>query len=366
MKLKTAEMETEGKKAETEGKKADLEMARLGWGKLHAKVTFKATLKLDELGFKTQVCNNMKVGGLVGTIQRVERPDSTETFDTVVVFEGLKANVNNMQKFLKANAKNSSFDEIGYSGFSKITILKTAPNFHRYHREHGDEQGSGDSSSGGGEVVCVPDDVSSLGTGFETGSSRGTIQTSFADAVKKRDGGKCLLCLAETNLQGAHIFPVNADRPTTFEDSGIISKYDTRNGLTLCTDCHSWFDMGYWFIRVEEVEGTTTYTAHMSEALQHYTDFNDYHLRKLPIDHTCLDAPLVSLLEGQESYFNRRRDDRTKAVLTSPFQCRTCYNRFVNSKTLATHVKRGKCKTNPYPKYNTPVKPSEVSEENEG
>jgi hypothetical protein len=352
--------------AETEGKKADLEMARLRGGKLHAKVTFKATLKLDELGFKTQVCNKMKVGGLVGTIQRVERPDSTETFDTVVVFEGLKANVNNMQKFLKAKAKNSSFEEIGYSGFSKITILETAPHFHRYHREHGDEQGSGDSSSGGVEVVCVPDDVSSLGTGFETGSSRGTIQTSFADAVKKRDGGKCLLCSAETNVQGAHIFPVNADRPTSFEDSGIISKYDTRNGLALCRPCHAWFDKGYWFVRVEEVEGTTTYTAHMSEALQHYTDFNDYHLRKLPIDHTCLDAPLVSLLEGQESYFNRCRDARTDEVLNTPFQCRTCYNRFVSSKTLATHENGGKCKTATYPKYNTPVKPSEFSEENEG
>jgi hypothetical protein len=161
--------------------------------------------------------------------------------------------------------------------------------------------------------------------------------------------------LSESNVEAAHIYPVSARRTTRFDACGIRSKYDTRNGLSLCSTCHVWFDNGYWFPRVETVEGTKTYVAHLSDALiHHYPSYRELNLKKMTIDPKDKDSPDEALLKVQESYCEERREIRHQ--LSSPFQCENCFKFLKSEANLELHIKRWTCKKSNFPPVTTPYK----------
>ncbi len=127
--------------AETEGKKADLEMARLGGGKLPAKVTFKAVIKQDALGTKTKWAGKMKEGSLSGKIERTPRPDSSGEYNTVIFFTGSTANTEKMKESLMEDYKDDVVITavVPSEQFKNVCIFKTPGEHHRTSGSSGGE-----------------------------------------------------------------------------------------------------------------------------------------------------------------------------------------------------------------------------------
>ena len=72
-----------------------------------------------------------------------------------------------------------------------------------------------------------------------------TVMEKWSEAVKVRDGWKCVYCGKKTNLQSHHIF----------KRQHSMTKYMLDNGVTLCSgpgSCHSEieknYDMKQWLI----------------------------------------------------------------------------------------------------------------------
>ena len=322
------------------------------------KATVKATIATDVRGFKTTLKDAMTRCGLGGTICRVARADSSG-FDTEATFEGRREIVEDMKKVVKSKAGKGiefSFKGANFGNFPNIVTVQSTGEGHR-----GGADG-GDSSSGGVDAEFPFDDVSSLGS---HGTSRGSNQGDFREAVLSRDDSRCLLCSSDSNVEAAHIYPVSATRTTRFDACGIRSKYDTRNGLSLCSQCHVLFDSGYWFPRVETAEGAKAYVAHISDALRHHLpSYSNFHLKNLSIDPNDKDSPDEALLTVQESYCGERREKRHR--LSSPFQCERCHKFLASQTNLDTHNARVvKCKKPNFPPFTTPDKKGSTEGANE-
>jgi hypothetical protein len=89
------------------------------------------------------------------------------------------------------------------------------------------------------DTVPCDDDDSVLSSLSNTSSSRGSQQQCFSNRVLKRDG-ECVFCghAITANLEAAHIIDVAAGNNVRDLDAllnlfGLLSLYDTENGLTL-------------------------------------------------------------------------------------------------------------------------------------
>jgi hypothetical protein len=349
----------EWKKAETEGKKADARTAeaqlKMGERKQAAKVMVKAVIKHDDLGLKTVTKDTMKVRGLTGTLQRVRRGDGEgEGFDTEVLFEGLRTEVEKMKKVLKQTKKNkATFEEENFASFPSIVIVKTGDDHRARDNGH-------DSSSGGGdgEFEFEPDDVSEM-TGDTEGSG---LQKSFRAALMKRDQHQCALCESPGFLEAAHIYPKKGDRTIPFDSTGFTNRYCTQNGILLCKRCHRFFDRGYWWIELKD----NKYVAHIFEALRSFDNFEERHLHELLIDSKGKEAPDVDLLKVQKEFCHERRIARHNLLEAKQFGCDVCCTtemRWTNEASLCKHIERNSCLPPDTPLLFSPSK-SKPSQEN--
>ena len=87
------------------------------------------------------------------------------------------------------------------------------------------------------------------------GSARSSAQEdAFRSAVLRRDGSACVLCgLADTvgnesRLEAAHVIAARTPQPV-LDGVMLLNAYDTNNGITLCGDCHHWYDRFMWCAR---------------------------------------------------------------------------------------------------------------------
>lgn len=84
-----------------------------------------------------------------------------------------------------------------------------------------------------------------------TSKSSGSAQEEFREVILARDGKCCLVCgnCNDKSLEAAHVidlFPKNKSLDVTLEQLQKIyhlsSKYDWKNGLLLCRNCHKQYD----------------------------------------------------------------------------------------------------------------------------
>ena len=81
-------------------------------------------------------------------------------------------------------------------------------------------------------------------------------QNPFRDAVLRRDGGACVLCgVADAKgsmsiLEAAHVIAARSPQEV-LDGASLLNVFDTNNGVTLCGDCHTWFDKHMWYVRAD-------------------------------------------------------------------------------------------------------------------
>jgi len=168
-----------------------------------------------------------------------------------------------------------------------------------------------------------------------------TLQRMFRDAVLRRDGGACVLCNkadtvgTKSNLEAAHV--VAARSPSAVLDGAeLYNVYDTNNGITLCTDCHYWFDRHLWCVRADG-------TACVASALQVRGGCERWpalHSRmvRVPTDPRIFTLwPPRHYWEVQERLFEAAKAARHAYAAGRAFLCDLCDARCISARGLAQH-----------------------------
>ena len=95
--------------------------------------------------------------------------------------------------------------------------------------------------------------AASFSPSVSSGSSGSSAQQmDFAKAVRYRDDDLCVVCEAP-DVDAAHIVPVKSERTAAgLVTANLLTLYDPRFGLTLCTLCHDTFEAGLWCIYPED------------------------------------------------------------------------------------------------------------------
>jgi len=324
---KKAVAEAEVKKAvvEAEGKKA---VAEAGVKKAIAEAGVKKTesckvvISYDALGVKTKLAEKMVEFHLAGTIARLPRPDSSKEYDTELIFEGTKQNVEKMKKYLEEEKYEAISTEVEFNNVDNIRISQTPSIFHRC------------GSSGGKETIFHFDPDES--TTQKSGTSRNSVvQQNFTSALLLRDfrGNKenatCLMCECKT-VQGAHIYPLNRSSLTTplFNVSTLNNVNDTRNGILLCGSCHRHFDNGLcgfdinWRVTIEE-------------ALKQVSEYAQLEGRQVNVG-DGLESPLQSLMQVQRDFCVEQRRKRHD-IADNYVSCEQCNRHWKRVSSLVEH-----------------------------
>jgi hypothetical protein len=91
----------------------------------------------------------------------------------------------------------------------------------------------------------------------DDGSRTSTAQRRFRAAVLRRDGAACVLCNegersggGKSALEAAHVVAVRADERIVASVE-LLNRFDTMNGVTLCAECHYYFDRHLWRVTPE-------------------------------------------------------------------------------------------------------------------
>jgi hypothetical protein len=180
----------------------------------------------------------------------------------------------------------------------------------------------------------------------KSGSSRSSAQQAdFSDAVRHRDDDCCVVCKA-VQVEAAHVVPVKEARTVTGkEQAQLLSLYDPRNGLTLCTHCHDYFDAGLWCLSADD-----RCTMMVSDALVAYVP-SWKERRGAPVrmpSHHADNWPSKGVLEVQLDFFHSCKLKRIKVRRDFPFFCSACGVRFMTKDGANQHRKycdgRGKVK----------------------
>lgn len=177
------------------------------------------------------------------------------------------------------------------------------------------------------------------------GSRLSSVQRRFRAAVLGRDGAVCVLCGAEERggggksaLEAAHV--VAARAPAAIVASvELMNSYDTCNGVTLCTDCHYYFDRHLWHMSADG-------TAAVAGALTARTGCERWrvlHGRALRTPATAALRelwPPVRFWAVQSALFEAARELRHAAAIHKPFMCDVCCLRGRTEAALAAHACR--------------------------
>ena len=320
--------EAEGKKAEAEGKKADLKKAEIELKiverKLSAKDTFKAVINHDALGLKTKLMKKMKEFNVAGAIARLLRPDGSSEYDTELIFEGSKCNVEKMKDFLLGEFETTSV-KVQFEDLNDIRISQTPSGFRR------------GGSSGGKETLFQidPDETSTKKSESSKTSRNSGVQQDFTSTLLKRDfkdnkeEASCLICDERKPVQGAHIYPLNQPRSISLFGASMLNNVnDVRNGILLCQSCHGHFDNGMcgfddkWCVTIEE-------------ALKELPEYERLEGRKANVGDGP-ESPLTCLMQVQQGFCKEKREERHEKVDNSEFCCSQC-NKFWKTESGKTN-----------------------------
>jgi len=169
------------------------------------------------------------------------------------------------------------------------------------------------------------------------------MQGAFRAAVLHRDGPSCVLCAApaggcgKSALEAAHV--VAARTPARVLDAlALPNVFDTVNGVTLCADCHHFFDRHMWHAAADG-------TAVVADALLAHADaatrarWAALHGRALRAPPPPLRDfwPPPRLWEAQARLCREAAAARLTHVADLPFFCDVCGARFAAPRRVAQH-----------------------------
>jgi hypothetical protein len=173
------------------------------------------------------------------------------------------------------------------------------------------------------------------------------VQGVFRAAVLHRDGPLCVLCAVPDSgggksvLEAAHVIAVRT--PARVLDTlALPNVFDTANGITLCADCHHWFDRHMWHVAADGTAVVADALLAHADALTRarWTALSGRALRVPPPPLRDFWPP-PRLWEAQARLCREAAAARHADVVERRFFCDRCGARFIAAWRLARHTCRG-------------------------
>jgi len=198
------------------------------------------------------------------------------------------------------------------------------------------------------------DSISDLSIGsvkVSSNLSRGEGQKIFRNQVLSRDKNICVFCRSTEYLEAAHIFNVkdggNAEMMCKLD---LNTLYDVDNGITLCHDCHQFFDWHLCSVHIEDNDNTKV-SVIATDALLESSDekvkskWQNLHGKPLSFPDNLVQLtkrwPQASLFQYRESEFLSKNSERRKNN-EGKVLCPECNLPFP-LKSISKHAKSKSC-----------------------
>ena len=127
-------------------------------------------------------------------------------------------------------------------------------------------------------------------------------------------------------LEAAHVIAARSSQ-AILDGASLLNVFDTNNGVTLCGNCHTWFDKHMWYVQADNTVVVAD-ALQMRDSCVRWAELHGHKLR-VPTDPSYLAAwPPPRYWEVQERLFKADADARHDIVADFPFRCDKCDARF--------------------------------------
>ena len=176
-------------------------------------------------------------------------------------------------------------------------------------------------------------------TPAKSASSAGTRdsgqQREFRFSLEARDGkSSCVACQNAGPAEAAHLLR-HRSSPSILASAGLLSAWDVRNGIMLCSVCHLFFDKFLWCVGVDGRIVVSEALLSDEELCGHFAPLVGSALRHAVGD---VNWPCDLTWAHHRQLFEAARDERHGLHAGSKFVCGDCGALFQTSRTWKHHV----------------------------
>lgn len=173
----------------------------------------------------------------------------------------------------------------------------------------------------------------------KSASSAGTRssaqQREFRSSLETRDQKSfCVACERAGPAEAAHVLRRGSRQPL-LESAGLLSAWDVRNGVMLCSICHLYFDKFFWCVGVDGL-------VVVSQALLSYDELRDHFspLVGRPLRHAVDDVnwPRELTWACHRQLFEAARVQRHADYGVDKLVCADCGSLFLTSRAWKYHI----------------------------
>ena len=228
-------------------------------------------------------------------------------------------------------------DEATFSAFRKVWSAGLRPIVWAYTPPSADTPPSAESSRSLDQPpsAALPVAVAPAKPASSGGSRDSGLQREFRSALEARDGkSSCVACRKAGPAEAAHLLR-RGTAPPILASAGLLSAWDVRNGVMLCSVCHFTFDKFFWCVGADGTIVVSEALLSDEERRGHFAPLVGSALRHVVGDvHWPRDATWAL----HRQLFEAARHNEQLLRLASKFVCDDCGALFQTSGSWRYHA----------------------------
>ena len=147
------------------------------------------------------------------------------------------------------------------------------------------------------------------------------LQREFRSSLEARDGkNSCVACQEAGPAEAAHILRQHSSR-SLHAPAGLLSAWDIRNGIMLCSVCRLYFDKFFWCVGADGKIVVSEALLSDGELCGHFAPLVDNKLRHAAGD---VNWPCDLTWAHHRLLFEAARDELSRLNTCSKFACADC------------------------------------------
>jgi hypothetical protein len=184
-------------------------------------------------------------------------------------------------------------------------------------------------------ALGLPKPVTPATSTPSAGARESGLQREFRSSLEARDGkNSCVACQKAGPAEAAHILRQHSSR-SLHVPAGLLSAWDIRNGIMLCSVCRLYFDKFFWCVGADGKIVVSEALLSDGELCGHFAPLVDNKLRHAAGD---VNWPCDLTWAHHRLLFEAARDELSRLNACSKFACADCGAIFPSSHLWQHHV----------------------------
>ena len=187
-------------------------------------------------------------------------------------------------------------------------------------------------------VAALPAAATPARSASSAGTRDSTQQREFRSSLEARDGRSlCVACQIAGPAEAAHLLR-HRSSPLILASAGLLSAWDVRNGVMLCSVCHFFFDNFLWCVGADGAIIVSEALLSDEERRGHFAPLVGSALRHAVGN---VNWPCDRTWAHHRQLFEAARDERHRRQAGNTFPCDDCGTLFPTLKSWEKHVTTG-------------------------